>query len=57
MGKTLLFTLLKKKKKDSKLAYVRTRFYPHPKRFGQWPNELKIINLLENWLVIEHSMS
>ena len=36
---------------------VRKCFDPQPKRFGQWSNEPKTINLLKSGLVIEHSMS
>ena len=41
----------------TKMIVVRTRFDSQLKRFGQWPNEPKTINLLENGLVIERSMS
>ena len=33
--------------------YVRTRFAPQPKWFGQWPNEPKTMNLLESGPDIE----
>ena len=36
---------------------ARASFAPQPKWFGQWPNEPKTINLLDNGLVIERSMS
>ena len=36
------------------MLFVRTRFDQQPKRFGQWPNKPKIINLLESGLVNEH---
>ena len=39
------------------MGYVRTCFDPYPKRFGQWPNKPKTINLLESELVNERSMS
>ena len=39
------------------IIIVRTRFGSQPKRFRQWPNEPKTINLLESRLVIERSMS
>ena len=35
---------------------VRTRFDPQPKWLEQWPNEPKIMNLLESGLDTKHSM-
>jgi len=37
--------------------FVRTSFDPQPNWFGQWPNEPKIMNLLESGLDTERSMS
>jgi len=44
-------------KYKSLIVDVRTRFDPQPKRYGQWPNEPKTINLLESGPAIERSMS
>ena len=42
---------------NSIILSVRTRFATQPKRFGQWPNEPKTMNLLESGPDIERSMS
>ena len=41
----------------TKMIVVRTRFDSQLKRFGQWPNEPKTINLLESGFVNELLMS
>ena len=40
-----------------KIVIVRAHFDPQPKRFGQWPNKLITIDLLESGFVTERSMS
>ena len=40
-----------------RIIIVRTRFGSQSKRFGQWPNKSKTIDLSESRFVTKHSMS